>query len=41
MGLRILTGALLMAAFTAHSAPTPPFSCAYWDKKNGQRRDPR
>ncbi|APZ05941.1 hypothetical protein BWI95_13240 [Kosakonia cowanii JCM 10956 = DSM 18146] len=33
MGLRILTGALLMAAFTAHSAPTPPFSCAYWDKK--------
>lgn len=33
MMFRIITGALLMAAFAAHGAPTPPFSCSYWDKK--------
>ncbi|TCC04586.1 WG repeat-containing protein [Kosakonia quasisacchari] len=34
MRFRIISGVLLMVAFSAHAAPNPVtvFSCAYWDK---------
>ncbi|WP_227121347.1 WG repeat-containing protein [Kosakonia oryzae] len=33
MVFRIMTGALLMAAFAVHAAPNPPYACSYWDKQ--------
>lgn len=31
--VRILTGALLMAAFAVQAAPDPVYPCLYWDKQ--------